>query len=92
MTPTGSQVLIDHSPAVEIRPVSLPEYSAEDIMQTRGTWFTSQELQSHNNTRISARLKADLPQVCGFALLAICQNKEMCGFVFAHTRKKIHPL
>lgn len=56
MTPTGSQVLIDHSRAVEIRPVSLSEYSAEYIMQIRGTWFTSQELQPYNNTRITARL------------------------------------
>lgn len=32
MTLMGSQVLIDHSPAVEIRPLSLSEYSAEYII------------------------------------------------------------
>lgn len=32
MAPMGSQVLIDHSLAVEIRPLSLYEYSAEYIM------------------------------------------------------------
>ncbi len=49
MTPMGSQVLIDHSRAMEITPLSLSEYSVAYIMQTRESWLTWQELQLYNH-------------------------------------------
>lgn len=41
----GSLVLIDQRPAGVIRPLSLSEYSAECIMETREMRFTPQELR-----------------------------------------------
>lgn len=49
MIPMGLQDLIDHSSAIEIRPLSLFEYFAGCIMYTKGTWFMPQELQQCSN-------------------------------------------